>query len=217
MEVVIDAAVVAARVTAVREQIAHAGGRDVQVVAVTKTFGVDAVAAARSAGCDGIGENKAQELVGKLRAVDPLPRVHFIGRLQTNKVRMLVPFVDVYESVDRTALAGELARRAPGATVLIQVNATGEVDKGGVPIVDAPRLVEHCSALGLHVAGLMTVGPTLGGAEAARPAFRAVRALRDRLGLDVCSMGMSDDFVVAVEEGSTQVRVGSVLFGTRTA
>ena len=114
-----------------------------------------------------------------------------------------------------SSVAEELAKRAPGATVLVQVNATGERDKGGVPIADAPALAELCSGLGLHVAGLMTVGPTVGGAEAARPVFRAVRALRDRLGLAVCSMGMSDDFTVAVEEGSTQVRLGSVLFGPR--
>jgi hypothetical protein len=212
---VIDPALVARNVADVRRQIERAGGTDVRVVAVTKTFGVDAVTAAMAAGCDAVGENKAQELVTKLRVLDPRPPVHFIGRLQTNKVRSLVPLVSVYESVDRTALAEELAKRAPGATVLIQVNATGEPDKGGVPIVDAPALVEVCTRLGLQVTGLMTVGPTSGGAEAARPAFRSVRALRDQLGLGVCSMGMSGDFLVAVEEGSTQVRLGSVLFGRR--
>ena len=212
---VIDPAVVAERLLAVRERIRAAGGTDVGIVAVTKTFGIDAITAAMAAGCDAIGENKAQELVAKLRVIDPLPPVHFIGRLQTNKVRSLVPFVSMYESVDRTAVAAEIAKRAPGATVLVQVNATGETDKGGVPIVDAPALVEVCVGLGLDVKGLMTVGPTVGGPEAGRPAFRAVRALRDELGLAVCSMGMSDDFDVAVEEGSTQVRVGSVLFGAR--
>jgi uncharacterized pyridoxal phosphate-containing UPF0001 family protein len=141
--------------------------------------------------------------------------VHFIGRLQTNKVRSLAPVVAVYESVDRTAIAEELAKRAPGATVLVQVNATGERDKGGAPPGDAPALVDLCAGLGLHVGGLMTVGPTIGGAEASRPAFRAVRQLCDELGLEVCSMGMSGDFVVAVEEGSTEVRLGSILFGAR--
>jgi pyridoxal phosphate enzyme (YggS family) len=212
---VIDPDLVAERLDAVRQRIRAAGGTDVRIVAVTKTFGIDAVNAALAAGADGIGENKAQELVAKLRVLDPLPPVHFVGRLQTNKVRSLVPFVRVYESVDRTAVAKEIAKRAQGATVLVQVNATGETDKGGVPIVDAAALVDVCRGLGLLVAGLMTVGPTVGGAEAGRPAFRAVRALRDELGLAVCSMGMSDDFEVAVEEGSTQVRVGSVLFGAR--
>jgi hypothetical protein len=212
---VIDPAAVAERLAAVREAIARAGGKGVRVVAVTKTFGVDAVHAAVAAGCDGIGENRAQEVVSKLRVVDPLPEIHFIGRLQANKVRSLAPLVAVYESVDRTSVAEEIARRVPGATVLVQVNATGETAKGGVPVVDAPALVEVCRALGLRVVGLMTVGPTVGGAEAARPAFRQVRALCDELRLDVCSMGMSDDYVVAVEEGSTQVRVGSVLFGAR--
>jgi hypothetical protein len=149
------------------------------------------VRAAVAAGCEGIGENKAQELVAKLRGVDPLPPVHFIGRLQTNKVRSLAPVVAVYESVDRIAIAEELAKRAPGATVLVQVNATGERDKGGAPPGDAPALVDLCAGLGLHVGGLMTVGPTIGGAEASRPAFRAVRQLCDELGLEVCSMGMS--------------------------
>lgn len=211
----IDGPAVAERVGRVRDRIRSAGGHDVRIVAVTKTFGADAIVAAMAAGCDAIGENKAQELVSKVRVLDVVPPVHFIGRLQTNKVRSLVPLVRVYESVDRTALAEELARRAPGAAVLVQVNATGERDKGGVPLVDAPALVDVCRRLGLRVDGLMTVGPTTGGPEASRPAFRAVRALRDELGLGVCSMGMSDDFLVAVEEGSTQVRLGSALFGPR--
>jgi len=211
----IDATLVAERVATVRENLARAGGEGVRLVAVTKTFGIDAIHAAIAAGCDGIGENKAQELVTKVQMLENRPPVHFIGRLQTNKVRLLAALVDVYESVDRTSLAEELAKRAPGATVLVQVNATGEQDKGGVPVAEVPALVDACRTLGLRVAGLMTVGPTEGGAQAARPAFRVVRALRDELRLDVCSMGMSGDYEVAVEEGSTQVRVGSVLFGTR--
>ena len=211
----IDAALVAERVATVRSNVARIGGEGVRLVAVTKTFGIDAIHAAVAAGCDGIGENKAQELVTKMQVLENRPPVHFIGRLQTNKVRSLAALVDVFESVDRKSLAEELAKRAPGATVLVQVNATGEQHKGGVPIVETPDLVDVCRSLGLRVAGLMTVGPTEGAAEAAGPAFRAVRALRDELGLEVCSMGMSDDYEVAVAEGSTQVRVGSVIFGPR--
>ena len=99
--------------------------------------------------------------------------------------------------------------------VLVQVDTSGEPGKGGCPIGDLDELVAVVRDAGLDLRGLMTVGPTEGGAEAARPGFRAVRAALDRLGLEVCSMGMSDDLEVAVQEGSTQVRVGSALFGPR--
>ncbi|MGD9996662.1 MAG: YggS family pyridoxal phosphate enzyme [Ilumatobacteraceae bacterium] len=214
---------VAERLAIVRERIRAAGGTDVQVVAVTKTFGVDAVLAAAAAGSDGIGENYAQELIAKLTALDDadrrsIPPVHFIGQLQTNKVRSIAPYVDVYETVDRESLAAEVAKRVPGATVLVQVRPDGEPHgKGGCALDEAPRLVERCRELGLHPVGMMTVGPTEGGPEAARAGFRAVRTLVDRLGLAVCSMGMTADLEVAVQEGSTQVRVGSALFGPRAS
>lgn len=211
----ITAAEVAERLEAIRDRIARAGGRDVRVVGVTKTWGVDAVRAAAAAGCDAIGENYAQELVTKLTGEADLPPVHFIGRLQTNKVRLVAPFVDVYETVDRDGLAVEIAKRVPGARVLVQVSPDGDPDKGGCALGDVPALVERCGALGLVVAGLMTVGPTDGGPEVARVGFRAVRRAVDDLGLQVCSMGMSDDLEVAVGEGSTQVRIGSALFGPR--
>lgn len=211
---------VAERLDAVRARIAAAGGQGVRVVAVTKTFGVDAILAATAAGCDGIGENYAQELVAKWSSLPPdaaVPPVHFIGQLQTNKVRLVVPCVDVYESVDRASLADELARRAPGAAVLVQVRPPGDggAGKAGCDADEVPALIDRCRERGLDVRGLMTVGPTEGGAEAARPGFRAVRAMVDRWGLSVCSMGMTDDLEVAVGEGSTQVRVGSALFGPR--
>jgi PLP dependent protein len=212
----IDPGAVAANVAAVRERIRRAGGVDVRLVAVTKTFPAEAISAALAAGCDAIGENKAQELVAKVRELHEAPEIHFIGRLQRNKVRQLAPLVAVYESVDRESLAQEIAVRAPAARVLVQVNATGEEDKCGVPLGEAPALVERCRELGLRVEGLMTVGPTVGGPDAARPAFRAVRALCTELGLATCSMGMSDDLEVAVEEGSTEVRIGSALFGSRS-
>jgi uncharacterized pyridoxal phosphate-containing UPF0001 family protein len=123
--------------------------------------------------------------------------------------------VAVWETVDRPALVDEIARRAPGATVLIQVNATGEKNKGGCRPEDTQVLLEQTRAAGLAVDGLMTVGPTEGGAEAARPTFRVVRSLVDELGLATCSMGMTDDLEVAVEEGTTRVRLGTALFGPR--
>ncbi len=193
-------------------------GADVDVLAVTKGFGPDAVTAAAAAGLRTIGENYAQELVTKApTAAAHGLRVHFIGRLQSNKVRQLAGLVDVWETVDRRRLVAEIARRAPGAVVLVQVDATGEAGKGGCPVGEVPGLVDAARDAGLQVAGLMTVGPTEGGPEAARPAFRTVRRLTDELGLGTCSMGMSGDLEVAVEEGSTQVRVGTALFGPRTS
>jgi len=215
----IDASAVRAALDAVRDRIrAAGGGDDVSVLAVTKGFGPDAVEAAIAAGCTAIGENYAQELLAKR---DVLARgtgaleVHFIGQLQTNKVRQLVELVDVYETVDRDRLATEIAKRAPGARILIQVDTTGEPGKGGCPIDEVDLLIEHAGDAGLDVCGLMTVGPTDGGPESARAGFRKVRRAVDRLGLAVCSMGMSGDLEVAVQEGSTQIRVGTALFGSR--
>ena len=206
---------VAERLAEVRERIDRAGGHDVSVLAVTKTFPVEACWAAYRAGCASVGENYAQEVVAKLGGIDRPFGVHFIGQLQTNKVRMLAPIVTLYETADRPSLVAELAKRAPGARVLVQADTGDEPGKGGCPLAEVPALVEHAQAAGLEVLGLMTVGPTHGGPEAARPGFRAVRAMVDRLGLSMCSMGMTADLEVAVAEGATQVRVGSALFGMR--
>jgi pyridoxal phosphate enzyme (YggS family) len=208
-------ALVAERLAQVQDRIARAGGIDVAVLPVTKTFGIEACWAAHRAGCSAVGENYAQELVAKLGAVPHPFGVHFIGQLQTNKVRSLAPIVTVYETVDRLSLVHELAKRVPGARVLLQVTTSHEDGKGGCPLLEVPALHEAAMAAGLEVLGLMTVGPTEGGSDAARPGFRAVRAMLDRLGLRVLSMGMTDDLEVAVQEGSTQVRVGSALFGSR--
>ena len=206
---------VAQRLADVRARIALAGGTDVTVLPVTKTFGIEACFAAYQAGCPNVGENYAQEVVSKLGAVDRPFGVHFIGQLQTNKVRQLAPIISVYESVDRPSLVSELAKRVPGASVLIQVAALAEPGKGGCALTEVSALVAAAQEAGLDVRGLMTVGPTTGGSEQAREGFRAVRQLMERLGLRVCSMGMTDDLEVAVQEGSTQVRVGSALFGER--
>jgi PLP dependent protein len=213
----IDAHHVAANLAVVRARIRAAGGSDaVEVVAVTKGFGPDAVTAAAEAGCRLIGENYAQELLTKRAALlEGGVRVHFVGRMQSNKVRLVAGLVSVWESVDRPALVTELARRAPGATILVQVDPAGAPGKGGCDTDDVPDLVARARSSGLVVDGLMTVGPTVGGPEAARPGFRAVRRLVDELGLATCSMGMTDDLEVAIEEGSTRVRVGTALFGPR--
>ena len=210
---------VAERTAALRahiESIERSWTHPVDVVGVTKGFGPEAIEAAVAAGCDAIGENYAQELVDKRAAIERLrPEVHFIGRLQRNKVRHLVDLVDVWCSLDRLSVVEEVAKRSPGARVLVQVDTSGDQGKGGCDLDDAAVLVERAGGLGLSVLGLMTVGPTGGSAEDARPGFRQVRALVDRLGLSVCSMGMSGDVDVAVQEGSTQVRVGTALFGER--
>lgn len=200
------------RIAAVERPWTH----DVSVVGVTKGFGSDAIEAAVAAGCAAIGENYAQELLAKREVIERLdPEVHFIGRLQRNKVRQVAPLVDVWCSLDRPSVVDEVARRAPAARVLIQVDTSGDPAKGGCPVGETSDLVQHARALGLVVEGLMTVGPTGGDAEAARAGFRLVRSMVDDLGLQVCSMGMTGDLEVAVEEGSTEVRVGTALFGSR--
>jgi pyridoxal phosphate enzyme (YggS family) len=204
---------VAERVAAVRARIAGAGGEGVTLVAVTKGFGPEVVAAAVAAGVEDVGESYAQELVAKAAVVAP-PRWHFVGRLQANKVRALAGTVDLWQSVDRPRLVDELARRAPAAKVLVQVDVTGEPSKGGCPPADVPALVERAADAGLEPTGLMAVGP-LGPPEEARPGFRALVGLADRLGLPERAIGMSGDLEVAVQEGATMVRVGTALFGPR--
>jgi pyridoxal phosphate enzyme (YggS family) len=205
---------VADRIAASRGDFSH----PVEVVAVTKGFDGWAIRSAGHAGLRSIGENYAQELLGKREVIDEVrPVVHFIGRLQSNKVRQLADVVDVWSSVDRLRIVDELARRAPTARILVQVNTTGEEDKGGCRLEEVDSIVERATARGLVVDGLMTVGPTGQPVEAARPFFRQLRATVDRLGLAVCSMGMSADLEVAVQEGSTEVRLGTALFGQRRA
>jgi uncharacterized pyridoxal phosphate-containing UPF0001 family protein len=126
----------------------------------------------------------------------------------------LADAVDLWQAVDRLAAGREIARRAPGAQVLVQVNVSGEPQKHGCAVEGAPALVDDLAALGLDVRGLMAIGPT-GPPEQARPGFRTVVALADRLGLPVRSVGMSDDLEVGVAEGATMVRVGRALFGPR--
>ena len=141
--------------------------------------------------------------------------MHFIGRLQSNKVRLLAGHVDVYETIDRPSLVHEVAKRAPGATVLVQVNATGEAGKGGCDPADVAGLVEACIAPGScrRTDDGRADDRRTGGGAAGVP--HAVRRLVDELGLRTCSMGMTDDLEVAVQEGSTRVRVGTALFGPR--
>jgi pyridoxal phosphate enzyme (YggS family) len=218
-----SAAEVGAAADRVRERIAAAGGDPLAVglLAVTKGFPVDIAETALAAGLLDLGENYAQDLVAKaelLAGADPAPRWHFIGRLQRNKVKHLAPHVAVWQSVDRLELGQEVARRAPGATVLVQVNPLAEPQKGGCPPDDVPTLVAALRDEGLDVQGLMAVGPTPGADRTtgdAAEAFGVVRHLADQLSLPERSLGMSDDLDAAVAAGSTMVRVGRGLFGDR--
>lgn len=206
---------VAARASEIRRRISALTDRRVALVAVTKAHPPSAWRLAAAAGCDAIGENYAQELAAKAAdARSPLP-VHFIGRIQSNKVRTVSGVVDVWQSVDRLSVAEEIARRAPGATVFVQLNLTGESTKGGCAPGEAGGLVAAMRSMGLVVGGAMTLGPTDPARDPRRAAFRALAGIADDLGLPERSMGMSDDFEDAVAEGSTMVRVGSALFGPR--
>jgi pyridoxal phosphate enzyme (YggS family) len=219
----VSAVEVAGRLAEVRHRIEMAGadpGR-VRIVAVTKGFGPDAPMAAAAAGIRDVGENYAQELLGKARAAGEDVagaglRWHFIGAIQRNKVRSLAPVVSLWQGVDRLVEGEEIARRAPGASVLVQVEVAGRPDRPGLPPVDVPGVVGSLRALGLDVRGLMAVGVE-GPPEGAREGFRTLARLAGQLGLAELSMGMTDDLEVAVEEGSTMVRVGRALFGPRPA
>lgn len=214
-----DVPTVIDRLAGVRRRITAAGAdpEQITVVAVTKGFGVEAVRAADSAGLTDIGENYAPELLAKASeaaALEPPPRWHFIGRLQRNKVRKLTGTVALWQSIDRVELGEELARRAPGARVLVQVNAAAEPAKGGCEPAHTAQITDALRDLGLVVEGLMAVAPA-GSRDGAARAFDLVRGQADALGLAQCSMGMSDDYVEAVRAGSTMLRLGRALFGPR--
>jgi PLP dependent protein len=215
--------IVAQRVTELRDRILRAGGTDVDIVAVTKTFDAQAWHDAKFAGCEAVGENYAQEIISKSHLIpraDRLP-VHFIGQLQTNKIKSLFDIVDVWQSVDRSSVVTELAKRHAARTsegrceLFLQVNTTNEPDKGGCDPSEAQTLVDQARNGGLDVIGLMTVGPTDMDLGTTRASFRLLKEMANDLGVLQLSMGMSGDVEIAVEEGSTLVRVGTALFGER--
>lgn len=202
------------RGAALRRRIGELTDRDVLVVCVTKAHPPVVAASALAAGFGDLGENYAQELRDKSAVLSQRPRWHFIGRLQTNKVRLISEVVHLWQSIDRAAVAAQVARRAPGASVLVQVDLAGLADRGGCAPGEVPALVDHCVGLGLDVRGLMGVGPP-GEPDSARPGFRLLDRMAADLGLAERSMGMSGDMDVAVEEGATILRIGSALVGPR--
>jgi len=231
---VIDSVAIRTRLADVRARIARAAGRagrdpaSVRLVAVSKTFSADHVRAAADLGQIDFGENKVQEALQKMDALAGVPiRWHLIGHLQSNKARKAARF-DVIHSIDSAALVARVdeAARAAGRSIdaLVQVDLAREPTKHGAReealagLFDAAR-----PAAAIHLRGLMLLPPAVADTEAARPYFRELRAVRDRLlaggaassMLTELSMGMSHDFEVAVEEGATVVRVGSAIFGQR--
>jgi PLP dependent protein len=209
-------AAVPERLAQIEERIATAGGPPtIRVVAVTKGFGPEAVSAAVAAGLLDIGENYAHELISKVDTSPPEVRWHFLGELQRNKLSRLAPHVWLWQGLDSAAEADALAKRAPGAAVLVEVRLEGDERRHGVAAAEVPILVDHAEGAGLYVRGLMAVGPARASRDEVRNSFRQVARLARSLGLEEVSMGMSDDFELAVAEGATIVRLGRALFGQR--
>ena len=216
----IDADEIRRRTERIEHRIADAGGdiARVGIVAVTKGFDSSAIEAAAHAGLSMIGENYAQELHGKWSEIGTATKaaveIHFIGRLQSNKVRQLAALVDVWQSVDRMRLVSEIARHDPGASIFVQLDVSGSATQGGCPPDAASSLVAAARREGLDVAGCMAIGPQGSPSEIAS-AFSEVARFADRLQLEHRCMGMSADLEAAIKAGSTMVRIGTALFGNR--
>jgi hypothetical protein len=233
---VAGAADIAVRLTAVRERIAAAARRagrrpqDVTLVAVSKTFGVDDARAALAAGVTDLGENRVQEAEEKIPAVPEDARWHLIGHLQKNKVNKALELFQLIESVDSLDLAEAIGKRAErhGAVVdvLLQVNVAEKESQFGFPETDLRAQAGALARVArLSLKGLMCIAPLVEDPEGARPAFRQLRGLFDELGPRMreaghpwrhLSMGMTNDYPVAIEEGATMVRVGRAIFGERS-
>ena len=213
------------------EEAARRSGRtgaDVTLVAVTKSHPLAAVQAALEAGVRDIGENRVEELQAKVREMEgrPSPRWHMIGHLQRRKAPRVIGICDLVHSVDTVRLAERLNRFVPAGAaplpVLVQVNTSGEATKSGFSADEAPEAVHRiCELAGLSVRGLMTMAPFSGPESVVRDAFRALRRVHEELGSlegyrgEHLSMGMTNDFGIAIEEGSTMVRIGTALLGPR--
>jgi len=204
-------------------QAAQRAGRspaEITIVAVTKGLTAQAIEAALEAGIRHIGENRVQEArekIARLSNLQPCPTWHMVGHLQTNKVKTAVEIFDIIHSIDSLRLAEALSGRARNTvSVLLQVNISGEEPKSGFSEAELPKAAEDVARLPmLEVKGLMTIAPLVSDPEEVRPIFRRLRELRDSLGLEHLSMGMSDDFEVAIGEGATMVRIGRAIFGER--
>jgi pyridoxal phosphate enzyme (YggS family) len=227
---------VALNAVRVREAVAGACSRSgrspdrVRIVAVTKGHPVAAVEAARAAGFADIGENRVAEAAAKAPMAGTGLTWHLIGHLQTNKVRKALGVFEIVHSLDRASLAeavqAEAGRADRRVRCFLQVNTSGEASKGGFARTEAEDAVRRIQAFDrIELIGLMTMAPLSADPEASRPVFRALRELRDALrrsvpgaaGLEALSMGMSQDYRVAVEEGATHLRIGTAIFGPNPA
>jgi hypothetical protein len=221
---------IASRIDHLRARIAEAAERsgrradDVRLIAVTKGVDPHTVGEALATGITDFGESRIQEAETKVVAFPHL-RWHMVGHLQRNKVRQAVRIFSVIESVDSERLAVELSARADGERaidILLQVNVAGESQKFGVALREVPAILREVAGMpGLRVIGLMTIAPQVADPETVRPVFRSLRELRDSVRASGIvgdefihlSMGMTDDFEVAIEEGATMVRIGRAIFG----
>ncbi|MBM3132502.1 MAG: YggS family pyridoxal phosphate-dependent enzyme [Chloroflexi bacterium] len=192
----------------------------VALVAITKTVDSSAVREAFRAGIRHFGENRVQEAKAKIEELKDIRSEitwHMVGHLQTNKVKTATALFDIIQSVDSVHLAESVSRHARKTIpILLEVNIADESTKSGFRPAEVPQALEAiCRMPGLEVKGLMTVAPMVTDPEVVRPVFRRLRGLRDSLGLEHLSMGMTDDFEVAIEEGATMVRIGRAIFGER--
>lgn len=193
---------------------------EVTLVAVTKAVEVPAIVAAFNAGIRNFGENRVQEAKPKIEQLESLRADltwHMVGHLQTNKAKTAVDIFDIIHSVDSLRLAEALSRHSQKKLpVLIEVNVSAEATKGGFRLPEVDEAIRQIGRLpNIEIEGLMTIAPWVSDAEEVRPVFRQLRQLRDALGLRHLSMGMTDDFEVAIEEGATLVRIGRAIFGER--
>ncbi|MEW5796874.1 MAG: YggS family pyridoxal phosphate-dependent enzyme [Candidatus Zixiibacteriota bacterium] len=199
---------------------------DITIVAVTKTWPASVIQTTVALGLHDIGESRIQDAEPKITECGPIARFHLVGHLQGNKVRKAVMLFDVIQSIDSLKLAEEINRRAEefGRIIecLVQVNSSGEESKSGVAPESALELIRQVSALpAIKLTGLMTIGPLTDNQDRIRETFRACRELFKRGqdivggGFDTLSMGMTDDYPLAIAEGSTMIRVGTALFGAR--
>lgn len=196
----------------IREQIAATGRApgEVEILAAVKYVPLEELGVLAQAGVRLLGENRAQDLIAKANSCPGLFTWDFIGQLQSRKVRLILPYVRYIHSVASDSALAQLARHGtPDTEVLIEVNVAGEPGKSGIAPVELPGFLERCP---VRVVGLMTMPPAATSAEDSRPYFAALRGLARRHGLHHLSMGTSQDYVVAVEEGATIIRLGSVLY-----
>ena len=206
------------RAGVLRDRVRSLGGDDIEIVAVTKGFGPWALRAASKSGFEMVGESYAQELESKWLQLKNEERdrldVHFIGVMQTNKVRRVASVVAVWQTLDRQSLVDEIAKRAPGSSVMIQINLTKSETQGGCQISEAGDIVAMARLKGLKVIGAMGIGPQ-GDDQIIRAAYRSLVLFADDNALPHRSIGMTNDLEIAIESGSTMVRIGTALFGER--